>query len=432
MAWLFVPGLAGLNSGCELHSGSVTAASVTSRGKPLPPQRLSASWKRNAWMRRLSGMTCEPSTLARGVERWISSLRDTPASPSPSPGSSEAPPTSGTSGQRSLASSRNAARGLFSVRTSLDTSAGACQKFPLICDGLGTSCLDRSCLKPQPSERPTSANDSSSSRGGRRPETGHSSQSPPCSVNSQAGFGESWPTPDANVFQDGMECTPEEWEARRQRLKENCPTPNGNGCGTPLAMASQLWQTPRVESATKHRTEEQVNAEIANHSRGGTSTGRLEDQIALWGTPTSRDHKDGACAEADVPTASLLGREAVQWERPDVPEQTTNTWMSPSAGDAKGRTYTYDQHNKDKPRAALEMQSSRTSRPVLSALDGRPLSPTTRTLRRRLNPAFVCWLMGWPIWWTNPAWTNSGRQAMESYLSRQRWLLSSLCAGLES
>ena len=31
---------------------------------------------------------------------------------------------------------------------------------------------------------------------------------------------------------------------------------------------------------------------------------------------------------------------------------------------------------------------------------GSESSPTAPTLRRRLNPAFVCWLMGWPWWWT--------------------------------
>lgn len=67
------------------------------------------------------------------------------------------------------------------------------------------------------------------------------------------------------------------------------------------------------------------------------------------------------------------------------------------------------------------------SHPVLSTLDGRPLSRTVRTLPRRLNPAFGCWLMGWPIWWTNPALTNCVRSEMESYHCRLQWHLSSLC-----
>lgn len=67
------------------------------------------------------------------------------------------------------------------------------------------------------------------------------------------------------------------------------------------------------------------------------------------------------------------------------------------------------------------------SHPVLSTLDGRQLSPTDRTLPRRLNPAFACWLMGWPIWWTNPALTSCAKLAMASYRCRLQWHLSSLC-----
>lgn len=63
--------------------------------------------------------------------------------------------------------------------------------------------------------------------------------------------------------------------------------------------------------------------------------------------------------------------------------------------------------------------------PVHSMIDGRELSPTVRTLRPRLNPAFACWLMGWPIWWTNPEITNSVKSEMELYRCRLQSHLSS-------
>jgi hypothetical protein len=68
----------------------------------------------------------------------------------------------------------------------------------------------------------------------------------------------------------------------------------------------------------------------------------------------------------------------------------------------------------------LDWQAEAYSRPVLSAIDGRALSPTRRTLRPRLNPAFAAWLMGLPGWWTNPAVTNSVRSAMAAYRSALR------------
>lgn len=66
------------------------------------------------------------------------------------------------------------------------------------------------------------------------------------------------------------------------------------------------------------------------------------------------------------------------------------------------------------------------SRQVRSTLDGRELSPTHRTLPQRLNPAFSCWLMGWPIWWTNPALTSSAKSEMELWRSKLRQRLSDL------
>jgi hypothetical protein len=40
--------------------------------------------------------------------------------------------------------------------------------------------------------------------------------------------------------------------------------------------------------------------------------------------------------------------------------------------------------------------------------------------RRKLNPLFVTWMMGWPLWWTAPVPISSVRVEMESYLSKQR------------
>ena len=49
-----------------------------------------------------------------------------------------------------------------------------------------------------------------------------------------------WPTPAAMNPNDGEDLAT--WLARRERLKETAK--NGNGCGTPLAIAIQMWPTP--------------------------------------------------------------------------------------------------------------------------------------------------------------------------------------------
>lgn len=58
-------------------------------------------WKRTGWMKRLFGRICEPSMASRGVERWIASLRASPAKDSRSPASEAAPPIPVTCGRMS-------------------------------------------------------------------------------------------------------------------------------------------------------------------------------------------------------------------------------------------------------------------------------------------------------------------------------------------
>lgn len=50
--------------------------------------------------------------------------------------------------------------------------------------------------------------------------------------------------------------------------------------------------------------------------------------------------------------------------------------------------------------------------------------------RRKLNPLFVTWMMGWPLWWTAPVPISYARAEMESYLSSQRSRLRFLVGDL--
>lgn len=54
------------------------------------------------------------------------------------------------------------------------------------------------------------------------------------------------------------------------------------------------------------------------------------------------------------------------------------------------------------------------------------------SMRRRLNPAFDAWLMGWPPFWSATGSTDCGASAMESYLCAQRSLLRRLLNGQAS
>ena len=171
-----------------------------------------------------------------------------------------------------------------------------------------------------------------------------------------------------------------------------------------------------------------------------------------WPTPDTgheRINRSTSAGAADRPTIALAAK----------------LWMTPSVSNSQGTEYTRDRGMPGLERLTLTGQAQRWptpasrdyrtpnsksladrgqgtkgeqlqnfvehhfSHPVLSTLDGRELSPTARTLPRRLNPAFGCWLMGWPIWWTNPALTSCARSAMVSYRCRLQSHLLSLCGG---
>ncbi|WP_343592036.1 hypothetical protein [Paracidovorax wautersii] len=134
----------------------------------------------------------------------------------------------------------------------------------------------------------------------------------------------------------------------------------------------------------------------------------------LWISPTAKEGRRPE-SEGDL----MLPSAAAQWPTPASRDyRTPNSEASQASRNHTGgeQLPNFVEHH--------------FSRPVLSTLDGREFSTTARTLPRRLNPAFGCWLMGWPIWWTNPALTSCARSEMESYRCRLQWHLSSLCGAL--
>lgn len=98
------------------------------------------------------------------------------------------------------------------------------------------------------------------------------------------------PTPNAGNFNDGE--NPEEWLRRREELK--ALGINGNGMGTPLAMAVRLLPTPgawlgrRPENATADP--ERAASRMHDGIRGKRLL-ELPDALALLPTPTQGDHK---------------------------------------------------------------------------------------------------------------------------------------------
>ncbi len=273
--------------------------------------------------------------------------------------------------------------------------------------------------------------DSFRSRGGdRKSEMG---------LDQQARF---WPTPDAQVINDGEE--PETFLARKEKEKEKGI--NGNGMGTPLAMAAKMFQASARPTPTSRDWKDTGNLEnvpensllgrvAANWSTPRASDGEkggpnqsfgaggipLSAQAQQWRTPTSSEEKRGDSPDW-TPDAQAgehsLPRQATQWQ----------TSRAHEVGD-----YQYSRGDKTKPVLTLTGQAS-----LASSLPDQPISTVgeeSSHIRRSLSPRFVEWLMAWPLGWTSLALTppaSSGSDFLEMELSvfkqRMRSALSQLAS----
>ncbi|WP_049787080.1 hypothetical protein [Alicycliphilus denitrificans] len=133
-------------------------------------------------------------------------------------------------------------------------------------------------------------------------------------------------------------------------------------------------------------------------------------------TPRATDGTKGGPNQAGSKGDLMLPSAAAQWPTPASRDyRTPNSPNSQATRNHSGgeQLPNYIEHH--------------FLRQALSIHDGRKLSPTARTSHRRLNPAFACWLMGWPIWWTNPALTSCVKSEMALYRCRLQQHLLNLC-----
>lgn len=395
--WLYVPNLP--SSPCapdtaDSHSlsGSQSHAldpSATWNGKPTPPASWRRVWKAAPFLRRLSGVTCEPSMVTRGVEEWIASLPGSPASLGALPGSAEASPMPAGCGPTSLGSLAKFNPDFASLRTSgglfpdMDSSpfsatlpvsgsmrSGVLFARPMSVRPIGES-ESSSWLTPDcPNGGRVNGADvgpTGMSSDGRKRQVGLGNQASNC------------PTPDANhstqsnrspspgaAVRPNLAALAPCWPTPRASANENrntqpCPS-HGVTHGKTLAGEACGWSTP-------------IGKDAGKRSGGKRKTADLSTQCELWGTPASRDARFSQPPNDTVPTNGLLSRQV-------------------------HRTGT------------LGLESSPAS----------PASPLPS--KRRLNPRFVEWLMGLPFGWLLPDPTSCGQAETELFLYRQRRLLS--------
>jgi len=426
MTWLFIPLSFVPASECsakasELHSNisdSSIEPFVTWSGKPVQPANLPRLWKRERSMKRLSGLTLSRSTAQLGADAWIASLPDSLVKTCQSRESvQDSTASAPDSSSKSAASPTIAVRDSSFWRTS---QASLLPPPPLWTKPKANS---TSARPPESWEnwptaggmrsgrifaRPTSVQVTSGSDGSAlHGEMWHTSttmaakgveyqrQADGSNLAILSGQAQQWATPDANA----MERT------------NRSDSPNAAVRPT-LALAAAQWSTPNVPNGGRS-----VSAEVVAN-RGKTENGKrqvgLESEVRHWATPTSSENSNRTTKMA--PTHGnghglVLAGQAC-------------SWATPTARDHKDGGTSMENVEVN---GLLGRQVLMTSlHPVHSTIDGKELSPTARILRRRLNPAFTCWLMGWPIWWTNPAITNSVKPETELWRSKLQRRLSFL------
>lgn len=199
-----------------------------------------------------------------------------------------------------------------------------------------------------------------------------------------------------------------------------------------LSDVTETWPTPNATDGDKQ----------SHAQRDGDRT--LNSETTDWQTPSARDQEGSGFRSGQRSDEPKLAGQATTWATPSAHERTTtprkvdhgvqlanqvDSWSTPSARDHKGP----DLARKETAGASLAQQTECGSYSPQGQLVtiGRSSSQNRRTSRRRLNPAFTAWLMGWPWWWTRAGRINCAASEMESWRRALDWRLSTLCDGAD-
>ena len=230
-----------------------------------------------------------------------------------------------------------------------------------------------------------------------------------CSPQSMRGAGQDPEKRRAQGHQVNLQDQAGAWPTPRAEDSESCG--NHPGAKDSLTGTTKDWKTPNTR-------DHHAQGPRLNHPQRQET---LVDQASVWPTPVTNPEAPNASSN-QVASPASLGEAAESWPTPAARDH-----KDPNSAKHVTETGTGKKHMDQLANFAEHGSPSSLRVPVISAHGGE-LSPTdlSTASRRRLNPAFVCWLMGWPWWWTNPAVISSAREATESYLSRLRSLLRSL------
>ncbi len=109
------------------------------------------------------------------------------------------------------------------------------------------------------------------------------------------------PTPNASL--QNYDEDPEQFLARREKLKERHN--NGNGIGLPLGVAVKLLPTPRASQNEARQMKRTPSQEAGTHGR--SLGAEIAETVKLLPTPTSASYQQGGTAAEQTAIKEILG-----------------------------------------------------------------------------------------------------------------------------
>ena len=329
------------------------------RGKHGPSRTWRTRWKRESYIQHLSTRMLRPSSSDSFVERWTSSLEDSPASLSQLLGAAREYPRNDTSTHSSAQGSSNASQQLSFSKTSPESSQ-----------------------QELPTEHPFSNMSSKTWKAWVTQQRQESlARKKLAHLIEETGYSY-WPTPRTVDARSAN-------QPRKDRGVK--PIAHLNA-----AVKQENWPTPNSRDHkdtmnTKERSGQQIHL-----------LDKVRKQQENWGTPTSRDWKgssSGSIIRNDG--KSRMDQLVYQVEQPQhgPPAPDTNS----TNGKSHGQSWTTPNANDH--REATGMRPSRIETNRNTEYLHRQVNTTTG----KLNPNWVEQLMGIPVGWTqlSSAWTGS-------------------------
>lgn len=370
----------------------ILSSSLLWKSKQWPSRTWSLRLKQVGWLQRLSTRMLNPSQLTSFEIKLTGLLGDILVNRSPMPENAEALMIHDTFSR--ILSDQSSQCDLFAVssKTSQDISLSDSPKF--------TEAYEKwvTLLRQEYSRRKKSVRHTR--------EKGYSS--------SQSEKISSWPT--ATVMNPDI--SEDVFKAKAKRLKErnngkNGTKRNGNGAGPSLAMMAKWknpgalesegcilkeltgdakfklrdqvnWLTPRANEPNEDQESYLARQKNSKHKKnqGKKRPGSLKMQVS-WGTPTSRDYKDGSQESVkNVPVNGLLGRMVHTTDYCDGQQGQDSNNMNGNLHEQLSQTRPLD-------------CSVATAKSILRAFSNGKLSKLPKmVLPHRLNPRWVAQLMG--------------------------------------